>query len=599
MAQRNGVRGPMSALTEFLRSTGITPTTIARRVATQEQPQPEAGPSRPRGSRRNTAAADDEAEEEQEYASDNLDEPEEETQPQKKKPKLSKAAEAKLKAKAKAAAAMKKKKGEDDEDYEEDGDEDEDAYTALSKSAYGGGSKPPVGSFETCAKCEKQFTVTKYTMAANPGPGYLCHPCAKASGTDPFKKPAAPRKRKTPADKRKVVHIEERSFPTLVTICIDVVARHIDDVEAFGDIGTLNLEAISKAISKNRSLTSENAPLFYNAEQTKLVMYDATNLSPDAFIAMGNLNPNLTTLRLDFCGPLNDTVIAAWNNSLPNLVSLELFGPFLIREAAWLSFLESHFNMEAFLITQSPRFSLDCLNALVEYSKRTLKKLALREVGKMCDEFLEQIAEFSKLEYLDIAEPDHSCSDEGMIQLLEAVGGNLTHLDLSGHGLLTDEVLSEGLAPNLRVLKDLKMTHLPEITDAGVAALFSSLDKNTGLVSVDLGRNPTLGTPALEALLAHSGATMQHLCINGWKDVTEEGLSLIKDARELRTLDVGWCRAVDNFVVDRWVGGDDGCRNLEELKVWGCGRVEGKWGRAGKGKRRGLRVYGIESQTVL
>ena len=99
------------------------------------------------------------------YASDNLDEPEggdtagdamdvdgedEERPVPAKKRKLTKAAEAKLKAKE------KKKKGSDD-------DEDEDAYTALSKSLWSTGtSKPPVGSFEKCAECKKQFTVVCY-----------------------------------------------------------------------------------------------------------------------------------------------------------------------------------------------------------------------------------------------------------------------------------------------------------------------------------------------------------------------------------------------------------------------------------------------------
>jgi DNA repair protein RAD7 len=59
-------------------------------------------------------------------------------------------------------------------------------------------------------------------MAANPGPGYLCHKCAKATGVDPFKKPAVPRKRKTPANKRTIVHFEEKRFPTLVSLCVQV-----------------------------------------------------------------------------------------------------------------------------------------------------------------------------------------------------------------------------------------------------------------------------------------------------------------------------------------------------------------------------------------
>lgn len=59
-------------------------------------------------------------------------------------------------------------------------------------------------------------------MAANPPPGFLCHNCAKASGADPFKKPAVPRKRKAPTDKRNVVHFEERRFPSLASLCIQV-----------------------------------------------------------------------------------------------------------------------------------------------------------------------------------------------------------------------------------------------------------------------------------------------------------------------------------------------------------------------------------------
>lgn len=77
------------------------------------------------------------------------DEDEENTVPSKKR-KLTKAAEAKLKA--------KEKKKKDDED-----DEDGDAYTALSKSLWSTGmSKPPVGSFEDCTVCKKQFTVVCY-----------------------------------------------------------------------------------------------------------------------------------------------------------------------------------------------------------------------------------------------------------------------------------------------------------------------------------------------------------------------------------------------------------------------------------------------------
>ena len=37
-------------------------------------------------------------------------------------------------------------------------------------------------------------------------------------------------------------------------ITLKVISQHINDVEALGDIGGLNVEEIAKAIAKNRSL---------------------------------------------------------------------------------------------------------------------------------------------------------------------------------------------------------------------------------------------------------------------------------------------------------------------------------------------------------
>jgi DNA repair protein RAD7 len=83
-----------------------------------------------------------------------LDEPEGEASASKKR-KLTKSAQDKLKAKEKAKAKKQAGNGEDSDE--------EDPYTALSKSAWSGASaKPPIGNFEKCAKCEKEFTVVRY-----------------------------------------------------------------------------------------------------------------------------------------------------------------------------------------------------------------------------------------------------------------------------------------------------------------------------------------------------------------------------------------------------------------------------------------------------
>ncbi|KAL0070717.1 UV-damaged DNA-binding protein rad7 [Marasmius tenuissimus] len=590
---QNNVRGPTSALTEFLRSSGITPSTVARRAATQNQPV--AGPSTNDGEPP-TAEEDDgnnrrrrgrrARAEMNGYASDELDEPE-------SPPKKAKAASgSKENTKGKNAKGKKQKGKKGEDDYQ---DEDEDAYTALSKSLWSnaGPSKPPVGSFEKCVKCEKQFTVTKYTIGASDGTGFLCHPCAKSSGVDPFKKPPAPRKRKQPADKRKVVYFEEKRFPSLVSVCIDIISDFIDDIEAFGDIGAMNMEAISKAIARNRRLTPVNAHLFYGAEHSILTFYDATKLTPPSMVTLAQLNPNLTSLRLDFCGQMSDDVIHSWKTTLPNVTSLELLGPFLVRAPAWISFFQTHKPLHSFLITQSPRFNLDCLKALVESSTDTLVRLGLREVGQMCDEFLPSIGECGKLTYLDISEPSNSCTDSAVNQLLKQVGPTLSHLNLSNHILLTDTVL-EGVKENAKSLTELGLSSLPRLTDEGVANFFASWSKSP-LFHVDISRNPDLLSNALRSLLKHSGSHLQFLNINGLKDVEADALEEIaKYANDLKSLDLGWCRAVDDFVLKSIL---EECKTLKEVKIWGCNKAEGKW--VLSGTRTAARVFGMESHTVI
>ncbi|KAF5390660.1 hypothetical protein D9757_002761 [Collybiopsis confluens] len=574
---RNLVRGPTSALTEFLRENNITPTTVAVRAA-QNQPQPVPGPSNrpadhvaeeseasgpPR--RRNRAIRDG-------YNSDQLDEPEEPTTKRRK-------------AAASTAAAKTKAKKAAQQDESED-----DAYTALSKSMRTN-VKPLNGSIERCAECQKEFSVSQYTIAATPGPGFLCHPCAKKLGNNPFKKPAISRKRTNAGDKRNVVHFEERRLPTLASMCINLISDHINDVEAFGDIGSVNMEAISKAISKERSLTSDNVHLFYGIENTSLVLYDVTELSPTALITLGYLNPNLTSLRLDYCGLISDEVINSWCSFLPNLAHLQLLGPFLVRAPAWITFFKAHPQLQSFLITQSPRFNLECLQTLVNTSSKCLTRLGLREVGLLSDDFLETISLLAgQLTFLDISEPFESCSEKAANKLLSVLGLTLTSLNLSGHVALTDETLMSGIMPNVSTLTDLTLSNLPKLTDDGVAAFFANWS-NPPLAAIDLSRNPALSTNSVMELLNHSGEGLHFLNINGLKDVSGNALSNIaKQAKHLRKLDLGWCREVDDFIMKAIL---ESCKSwLGEVKIWGCNKVEGKW--INGGTKTKAKIFGIE-----
>lgn len=520
-----------------------------------------------------------------------------------KKRKLTKAQEAKLKASEKAKAKKKqKKKNDSDDDYD---DEDDDPYSKLSMYST---AKPAAGSFADCAKCETKFTVTKYTQPAVPPPGWLCHSCAKAAGIDAFKKPAAPRKRKVPADKRKVVNFEEATYPSLVSMCVKIISKYINDVEALGDISALSMDSISKAICKNRSLSSQNVQLLYGVERESLTLHDATNLDSSSFSTMAHLNPSLTSLRLDFCGRIDNSSISTWSSpaSFPSLTHLELLGPFLIRAPAWCTFFVSHPQLNSFKITQSPRFNLACVESLVE-NCQFIQELRLCEVGELNDEFLPVIAQYgTQLLYIDFSGPVTSFSDDAVTSFLQTCGENLRHLDLSSHILLTDATLTSAIRPHCSSLTSLVLRDLPELTSNGVSQLFGIEHKEnpktqktrivkvaalkTPLQNLDMGRNTLLSTPALSSLLSHSSSALQSLNISGWKDTEEVALLEIGEkCKKLERVDVGWCREVTDFVVNEMMRG---CEGLVEVKVWGCNKITVDCPR-----RKGVSIRGVESHT--
>jgi DNA repair protein RAD7 len=270
----------------------------------------------------------------------------------------------------------------------------------------------------------------------------------------------------------------------------------------------------------------------------------------------------------------------AWCTSLPSLTCIELLGPFLVRVEGWKAFFQTHPQLESFLITQSPRFDLECVESLVN-NCQDLKSVRLKEIGKLDDTFLGPLKQLkNSLRLLDLAEPGTSLSEESLIDLMTVVGSTLTHLDLSKHDLITDSFLHNGIKPHVRQLASLSLSDIPALTNEGVAKFFETWAEATGdekpnppLIFLNLSRNHELSNDALSAILTHSGISLQCLNINSWKTVSEESLKEIaKRAKELRSLDVGWCREIDDFVMKDLI---EGCQRLKQVKCWGCNRVSG------------------------
>jgi DNA repair protein RAD7 len=307
-------------------------------------------------------------------------------------------------------------------------------------------------------------------------------------------------------------------------------------------------------------------------------MYDCTRefgslapltlvLAHDAYIALAKLCPNLESLYLHLCGQLATESVITLGESLKHLKRLELFGPFLVRQQGWMSFFKSVGDrLEGFLVTQSPRIDLETIETLVTHC-RNLTQLRLAEVGQLKDDLIVPLAQLKKLHLLDLSAPGTPLTDDGVIALLSQVGEHLISLNLSDNPDLTDAILPSIVkyCPNLRRLS---LRNVVELTDEGVSAFFISLKslQRPGLEIIDLEKGHDLQGGSLRALVEHSGDTIEHLNILGWREADAESIGELAKCSQLRELDLGWCREVTDFTIKEIL---ESCGSIKLIRVWG------------------------------
>ena len=207
-AANNRIRGPQSALTDFLAANNISAAQIAadyerrvREVGEQEQQQAAAN-----GEAAEQDVKDEEEEEEEESV---------ETAVQKKKRKRREEA---VLTKIKNNKAKKKQKKGNGGDSDGDDDVTWDMYTKK---------QPLPGQLENCEKCEKRFTVTPYSKTGPDG-GLLCAKCSKEQEAQKKKDPKQPKTKAVSREKRRQVQsnlldgIVQIGAKSLQDICIKV-----------------------------------------------------------------------------------------------------------------------------------------------------------------------------------------------------------------------------------------------------------------------------------------------------------------------------------------------------------------------------------------
>ncbi|CAM0142980.1 UV-damaged DNA-binding protein rad7 [Umbelopsis sp. WA50703] len=586
----NRIRGPTSALSSFLREHGIH--VRNRRFDRTRQPANEGDePTSEQSTDDQASTVATEVQTEQEASVNILYTPNVTQQT------------ATTRSRTTRATKRKKKRPADDDD--EDYEDEEDISPVASSSTPRANFRAKAGRtrVEFCSQCKCRFSkivLPGMEEASSSGP-LLCPGCKSGDKKNPEPKKRRRVVGRVGAGSRRIGNDGYIEVPSLQDICIRLSARYIEDIEALGDIGMINMDKICKIISKNRKLNNENARLFMDPRNTRLSMYDCTNMTDDGFLNIAHFCHDLQYLKLVYCGRMTDQVITTYTTHLPSLKQLDLDGPFLVTNTSWINFIKSFGSqLETFALAESPRFDIDCLTQLTEQCVN-LKELKLSRVGKLDNEWLTLIANLKNLTKLELSWPaeDRHISTSEVCDLIKTIGSGLTDLTLQGCYELTDEVLTDAILPNCGNLTSLNLCECDGFTSDGVKGLFDGWveqKSNRGLSNLVLTRCTKLNDEAIESALRHSRNTLSALSINSLDELSSKSLEAIAGEGEdahpcvsLRSFDCGFVRALDDIVMDKLI---KSCKALEHLKVWGCHKLT-----ECVPLKPGLRIEGRESDT--
>ncbi|EPX70445.1 Rad7 Rhp7 [Schizosaccharomyces octosporus yFS286] len=545
MARGSRVRGPNSALTEFLRSQGINTSALGR----ARPPNPESTEQTNQGSGTEINGT--------------VDSPiSEET------PLIETTTVQVQSSRRPGGRSVKKKKKPIEED-----DDDHNISFGFHRAGFSYKSRENAGKLDFCVHCQCRFTITPYSKYSEKENGWLCYPCSR--GAEEQQVPEIHTRKRRAMTRKKAAAAtmdEELNVPKLQDICIRIIAEYIHDVEALGDIGQLNMDKISQIISKNRSLDDTTVQLFLTGDQTELRLYDCSRLTDGALLQIAQYCPRLHTLHLTFCGQMKDEVFNLYSEKLTELKDLSINGAFLVSTNTWISFLKKRgLQLTELEITDTAKVHSSVINAIVDYCPN-LVTLTLSRIFYMDDECVRLLSGCKNLTTLRIESPGQTVTDGSVLDVLNQIGSGLQTLSLAGCSKLSDEVLKQGIGPCCGRLRNLDLSGLSELTDDEAASMFGSWNIQSGLETLSLRRCLGLGDRTLRAVLVNSGQSLSSLDLNGLSYITSDSLHYLAKfpLPRLQTLDVSWIRDMNDKLVCEF---EENKPALAKLLVWGNNHV--------------------------
>ncbi|KAF2199347.1 DNA repair protein-like protein Rad7 [Delitschia confertaspora ATCC 74209] len=489
------------------------------------------------------------------------------------------------KGKGSKKAPAKKKKSDSN-----DGDSDLDDITNMYKKA-----KPVPGQLENCEVCGKRFTVTPYSKAGPEG-GLLCTPCGKemtkeVKATEKAAKPKVRRQARRKVESNRLDGLNLRGAKTLQQLCIEKLAQHSLDIEEFGELPDRLMNRLSEIFSKQRVMNSRTVPLFLRPELDTVAIHEAAYLESEDYDKIFAISPSVEKLVLRNCCQFKDPNMDYMIEKAQKLKHIFLTGANLVSNDKWIElFLARGKDLESLKLEWlDAAFADQVVQSLVEYCPN-LSRLKLERCRQIGVDSIEALTQAKNLQHLTL-QFSREIPHERLVNLIQHVGKNLRTLCLENfldaECETTDDVLN-AVHDTCRHLSKFRFTQNNECSDAAYANLFTDWT-NPPLRYIDVNStrdvdntNPDgpeesvgLASNGFRALMKHSGSKLEYIDISSCRHITHETFAEVFDPANtypfLREINLSFCPVVDTQVIASIFRS---CPNLKKVVTFGCFQVQ-------------------------
>lgn len=346
--------------------------------------------------------------------------------------------------------------------------------------------------------------------------------------------------------------------------------------ESLGGISLENMTKLANSLTRNRALDDSTLQLFLKTELKSLTFYDCSKISFDGYKTLTIFSPKLESLSLHMCGQLNNEALLYMAEKLPNLSSIKLDGPFLINEDTWNKFFQMmQGRLKEFHISNTHRFTDANLSTLLVNCHTTLQSLKLCRLDSISNySILPQYFQNENFHTLKLEYPynEEDITDEIVINILGQIGQSLTTLSLNGCLELTDSIIINGLGAfasgtnNVNdKLTSLELEELDLLTSDALVYLLSQISF-TSLKYLSLKRCLQLDDSVIQELMINAAKdSIERLDINSLKNLTQEAFTLMS-CPNLKYLNLGFVRCVNNELIEKLIREND---KLKLIDVFG------------------------------